>query len=74
MSKLIAAWLLEDLVRKPRFNFGVSPQSASINAPAEPSVNHLTKPVSARHPTGSRGHPPRHLLHCYRLELVETLL
>ena len=74
MSKLVAAWLLEDLVRKPRFKFEVYPLGTSLNAPAERSANHRTKPVSARHHTGSRGHPPHHLLHCSRLELVEALL
>lgn len=57
MSKLVAAWLLEDLVRKPRFNFEVYPLGASLNAPAELSANYRTKPVRARHQTGSRVHP-----------------
>lgn len=74
MSKLVAARLLEDLVRKPRFNFEVYPLGASLNAPAELSVNHRTKPVSARHHTRSRVHPPLHLLHRSRLERVEALL
>lgn len=72
MSKLVATELLEDLVRKSKFE--VYHRRTSPKAPAEPSVYYRTKPASVRPITGSRVHFPNYLLQCFPPETVEAQL
>jgi hypothetical protein len=72
MSIVGAAWLLEDLVRKPRLE--VYRQRASLKAPAEIAAYNRTKPAFAGHHIGSRVRPPHNLTQAFPARAWEDVL